>query len=178
MAEDDAAADPGRALVSLPLRLRAATAILVLLALSLAPAGAIAAAAVKSRASFMQVENDVMCVACHEALAVAQSPEAFSERAYIRQLIAQGLTKRQIEKNLVANYGPAVLARPPASGFNLLIYILPPAVLLLGIGTLVYTLPKWRRSSRLAASAPMATAAGPLDPEDARRLREDLARHA
>ncbi len=51
-----------------------------------------------------------MCVACHESLAVAQSPEAFSERAYIRRLIAQGLTEKQIENQLVAQYGPSVLA--------------------------------------------------------------------
>ena len=60
-----------------------------------------------------------MCVACHEPLAVSQSPEAFSERSFIRVLIAQGLTKAQIEKQMVANYGAAVLAKPPASGFNL-----------------------------------------------------------
>jgi cytochrome c-type biogenesis protein CcmH len=147
----------------------------LLLVTSLTPA---AAAAAQSRASFLQVQNDVMCVACHEPLAVAQSPEAFSERAYIRQLIAQGLTKPQIEKNLVANYGPAVLAKPPAHGFNLVIYILPPAILIIGIAFLVYTLPKWRRRTRLAAGAPMASASSPLDPEDERRLREDLARQA
>ena len=157
-------------------RPRAALALLALLAIAAAPGAGMAAAAAQTRTSFIQVENDVMCVACHEALAVAQSPEAFSERAYIRQLIAQGLTKRQVERNLVANYGPAVLAKPPANGFNLLIYVLPPAVLLIGIGTLAYTLPKWRRSARLAAAAPMATAGGPLNPEDARRLQEDLAR--
>jgi cytochrome c-type biogenesis protein CcmH len=135
-------------------------------------------AVAKSRVSFIQVQNDVMCVACHEPLAVAQSPEAFSERAYIRQLISQGLTKTQIEKNLVANYGPAVLAKPPAHGFNLVIYILPPAILIVGVAVLVYTLPKWRRRSRLAAAGPMASASRPLDPEDERRLREDLARQA
>jgi cytochrome c-type biogenesis protein CcmH/NrfF len=135
-------------------------------------------AAAKSRASFLQVQSDVMCVACHEPLAVAQSPEAFSERAYIRQLIFQGLTKSQIEKNLVANYGPAVLAKPPANGFNLVIYILPPAILIVGAAVLVYTLPKWRRRSRLAAAEPMAGGSKALDPEDERRLREDLARQA
>ncbi|HEX8975140.1 MAG TPA: cytochrome c-type biogenesis protein CcmH [Solirubrobacteraceae bacterium] len=137
-----------------------------------------AGAAARSHADFIQVQNDVMCVACHEPLAVAQSPEAFSERAYIRQLIAQGLTRTQIEKNLVANYGPAVLAKPPAEGFNLVIYILPPAVLAIGIAFLLYTLPKWRRSTRVTAGAPLPGAAGPLDPEDDRRLREDLARRA
>ena len=37
------------------------------------------------------MEQQFMCVACHEALNVAQSQESFSERAYLRQLIAQGL---------------------------------------------------------------------------------------
>jgi cytochrome c-type biogenesis protein CcmH len=127
--------------------------------------------------SFVQIENDVMCVACHESLAVAQSPEAFSERQYIRQLIAQGLTRSQIEKELVAQYGTAVLAKPPASGFNLLIYILPPAVLVIGLGTLAYTLPKWRRRSRVAATEPISRAP-PIDPADARRLDEELARRS
>ena len=68
------------------------------------------------RASLTDIENDVMCTSCREPLAVAQSPQADSERAYIRGLIAQGLTKRQIEQNLVAQYGEAVLGKPPASG--------------------------------------------------------------
>jgi cytochrome c-type biogenesis protein CcmH len=139
-------------------------------------APATASAAVAPRASLTQIENDVMCVACHEPLSVAQSPEAFSERAYIRQLIAEGLTQQQIEKQLVAQYGPSVLAKPPAHGFNLLIYVLPPLLLAIGIVTLLVTLPKWRRRSQLAASAPPPEGP-PLDPEDARRLDEDLARH-
>jgi cytochrome c-type biogenesis protein CcmH len=145
----------------------------VLTAVLFAPATGYAAT---PRASLTQIENDVMCVACHEPLSVAQSPEAFSERAYIRQLIAQGLTEKQIENQLVAQYGPSVLAKPPANGFNLLIYVLPPLLLLIGIATLVVTLPKWRRRSRAAASAPLP--AGPeIDPGDARRLDDDLARH-
>ena len=45
---------------------------------------------------------------------------------YIRGLISQGLTKKQIERQLVAQYGPAVLGKPPAHGFNLTVYVLPP----------------------------------------------------
>lgn len=162
----------------IPGRRQAVLLALTIVAVVFPPAAATAAQAAKSRASFLQVQNDVMCVACHEPLAVAQSPEAFSERDYIRQLIFQGLTKSQIEKNLVANYGPAVLAKPPASGFNLAIYILPPAVLIIGLGTLAYTLPKWRRSSRQATGEAASAPAEPLDADDARRLAEDLARQA
>jgi cytochrome c-type biogenesis protein CcmH len=148
--------------------------VLLIGAAALAPAASQAATA--SRASLTQIENDVMCVACHEPLSVAQSPEAFSERAYIRQLIAQGLTQKQIESQLVSQYGPSVLAKPPAHGFNLLIYVLPPLLLLIGIVMLLVTLPKWRQRSRAAASTPLPQ--GPeIDPEDARRLEEDLAHH-
>jgi cytochrome c-type biogenesis protein CcmH len=130
-----------------------------------------------SRASLTEIENDVMCVACHESLAVAQSPEAYSERQYIRDLIAQGQTKKQIEDQLVAQYGPAVLGKPPADGFNLLVYVIPPLVVALGIALLLFTIPKWRRRARTAAASQPQPAPA-LDPEDARRLDDDLARQA
>jgi cytochrome c-type biogenesis protein CcmH len=147
--------------------------LLAVLAAAVAPN--LAAAAAPARASLTQIENDVMCVACHESLAVAQSPESFSERAFIRDLISQGLDKSQIENQLVAQYGPAVLGKPPASGFSLLVWVVPPVLLALGIATLVVTIPKWRRRSRQAAESPLPVGP-PLEPEDARRLDEDLAR--
>ena len=129
------------------------------------------------RASFTDIENDVMCVACREPLAVAQSPQAYAERDYIRSLIAQGQTKAQIEKALVAQYGPAVLARPPAHGFNLTIYVLPPAILLIGFATLVFVLPRWRRRTRAAAARAAPASEPALQPADAKRLQEELARY-
>jgi cytochrome c-type biogenesis protein CcmH len=136
-----------------------------------APPGALGAT-VTTSASLTDIENDVMCVACHESLAISQSPQANAERNFIRGLIAQGETKAQIERRLVAEYGPAVLARPPAHGFNLTVYILPPALVIAGLATLAVALPRWRRRTR----APLA--AGPvLSAADARRLDEDLARH-
>ncbi len=151
-----------------------AAALVVALTLATALGPALAAAATP-RVSYTEIENDVMCVACHESLALAQSPEAFSERDYIRKLIRQGLSKKQIENQLVAAYTPAVLAKPPAQGFNLLIYVVPPVLLAIGIATLVVTIPKWRRRARLAAAARLPIGP-PLDPADARRLDEDLAR--
>ena len=142
-----------------------------MLALALAPAGAFAAA----RASLTDIENDVMCTVCHEPLAVAQSPQAYSERAFIRSLIAQGQTKAQIERALVAQYGPAVLGRPPAHGFNLTVYILPPAILALGIATLAVILPRWRRRGR--GSEDPTPAPKRLDASEERRLEEELSRY-
>lgn len=139
--------------------------------LALAPGSA--AAAARPRTSLMTVQNDLMCTACHEPLANSQSPQANSERALIRHLIALGDTKAQIERVMVAQYGPSVLARPPAQGFNLSVYILPPAAVLVGLAVIGFAVVRWRRSARLRAAA--EPAAAPLGAADARRLEEELA---
>lgn len=141
----------------------------------LAPAAP--AAATTPRASLTDIENDVMCVSCREPLAVAQSPQAHAERSYIRTLIAHGQTKAQIEQALVAQYGPAVLGKPPAHGFNLTVYILPPAILLVGIGTLVLLLPRWRRRSKASAAARGPIPEPSIASADARRLDDELRRY-
>ena len=147
---------------------------LMLASVALLSVPASATAAAPPRASLTDIENDVMCVSCREPLALAQSPQAESERAFIRQLIAQGLTKRQIEQALVAQYGPAVLGKPPAHGFDLAVYIVPPALVLLGVITLALVLPRWRRRTRTEATPP--TPAPTLGAQDAQRLDADLAR--
>jgi cytochrome c-type biogenesis protein CcmH len=125
------------------------------------------------RASLTDIENEVMCTLCHQSLAVAQSPQADAERNYIRGLIAQGKTKQQILRDMVAQYGPGVLGRPPASGFNLTVYVLPPAVLAVGIAILAFTLPRWRRRTRVAA-ARSPDKSHTLDPAEAARLEHEL----
>jgi cytochrome c-type biogenesis protein CcmH len=161
-------------------RRRHVTAAALALALALATAITPASAgALVPRASLTDIEQDVMCPSCHEPLALAQSPQADAERAYISAKIAQGETKQQIERDLVAQYGPSVLGKPPAHGFNLTVYILPPALLVAGAVLLIFVLPRWRRRTREAAAARTGSAlpAGPaLDAADARRLQEDLAR--
>jgi cytochrome c-type biogenesis protein CcmH len=149
------------------------------LALCLSLAGGLgpqpAAAAVRARTSLLTVEDALICVVCHEPLALAQSPEAQQERAIVEQLISRGETKAQIVRTMVADYGVAVLAKPPATGVNVLVYVLPPAVVAAGLLFLLLTLPRWRRRARVAAETPMFNAPS-LSPADAARLQEDLAR--
>jgi cytochrome c-type biogenesis protein CcmH len=140
------------------------------------PAAAASQQRVVQRASYTDIINDVMCVSCHEPLALAQSPQAIYERNYVKHLVTLGYTKPQIERALVGQYGQAVLGKPPAHGFNLTVYILPPAVVLAGILMLAFTLPKWRRRARAAAHAPIVPAGPALSTADSQRLDEDLAR--
>jgi cytochrome c-type biogenesis protein CcmH len=159
------------------MRVRNGVIVTALAAALLLPAAS-TAGAVQARASLTDIENDVMCVVCNTPLAVSQSPQADAERRFITNLIAKGYTKAQVERALVAQYGSAVLALPPAHGFNLTVYILPAAAVLIGAAGLAFALPRWRRRTRaLRADAEGPAAKTGLDPTDARRVEEDLARH-
>ena len=153
---------------------RASIALALAIVIATAATAATAVAAPQPRASLTDIEQDVMCVSCHEPLALAQSPQADSERAFISALIAKGETKAQIENQLETQYGPSVLGKPPAHGFNLTVYVLPPAIVLLGLATLAIALPRWRRRARASKASPVPGAPPPSE-ADARRLEEDLA---
>jgi cytochrome c-type biogenesis protein CcmH/NrfF len=140
-----------------------------------APLAAGAAAKPKVVTSLTAVEGSYMCVSCHEPLAVAESPQSDYERTFIQHLVILGDNPTEIKKIMVAQYGSAVLALPPAHGFNLLIYVLPPALVLLAIALLLYTLPRWRARSRAAATVPY-TDGQALTDDDSTRLNKDLAR--
>lgn len=156
---------------------RTAAALVTALVLASAAVPGLAVAAPKQRASFLDVQSALMCLVCHEALPVARSPEAYSENAYVRQLIREGKTKREILHQMVVQYGPAVLAKPPAHGFNVLVYVVPGAAVVAGLAVLGITLPRWRRRSRATAAEPVPNVPK-LSDEESQRLDADLARNA
>jgi cytochrome c-type biogenesis protein CcmH/NrfF len=127
------------------------------------------AGAAEPKASLPDIEDEVMCVECRTALNVSTAPVANQERAFIREKIAEGMTKAQIKRALVDAYGPDVLAEPEPKGFDLSAWIVPGLLVAgaaLGVGLVAR---RWRRS-------PAPQEAGPeLDPDDARRLDAELA---
>jgi cytochrome c-type biogenesis protein CcmH len=152
-----------------------ARALIVLALLALLPTAATAA---QPRASFNDVEDEVMCDTCNVPLNVAVSDRADQERATIRRLMARGLTKDQIKAELKRTYGPAILATPQDSGFSLAVWWVPVAVGVALIALLAALLPRWRRRARgTGARAGAHGPAPPLSAADARRLDEDLARY-
>jgi cytochrome c-type biogenesis protein CcmH len=145
-------------------------AVLAAVAALAAPLAAPAAA----RTSFNDVEDEVMCVVCGTPLNLSDSPQADRERAYIRKLIAQGESKRQIKDALVAQYGPSVLALPKDQGFDVAVYAVPIAVVGAALVLLLLLLPRWRR--RAPEPVPAAGASS-ITPADRRRLDDELARY-
>jgi len=155
--------------------MRRPAGLILVLAVALLLAGSSAALAAQPKVSLTGIEMQYMCTSCHEPLPLAQSPQAQAEKQFLAGLVDRGLTGPQIRAQMVASYGVAVLGKPPAHGFNLAVYILPPVLLVLGLAGLLYTLPKWRaRAKRAAATHPEATP--PLDRADSERLDKDLAR--
>jgi len=153
---------------------RALTAVLLLAALLLAPA----AAAQEPQASLPDIEDEVMCTVCGTTLQLSNSPQATRERAFINELIAQGLTKDQIKDELVAEYGADVLAVPDKSGAELTAWLLPLVAFLLAAVGIGLAARRWRgERDAEATTAPESRAAFAVDPEDDERLRDDLRRY-
>src|ERR1700731_1559348 len=117
--------------------LAVALAVTALVAMPLAQAGA----AGSPRTSLPVIERQVMCVTCKIPLNVAQSPQADRERAFIQGLIDEGQGEAQIKRELVGQYGPTVLGLPSTHGFDLAAYLVPLAVVLAALATLLLLLP-------------------------------------
>lgn len=91
------------------------------------------------------IEAQVRCPSCDD-LSVAQSSasSALAVRHEIATEVAGGATAQQIENALVAQYGPAILLTPPASGLSALVWYLPAVAG--GIALCVLAAFFWRRS--------------------------------
>jgi cytochrome c-type biogenesis protein CcmH len=148
---------------------------LIALVAVLALAAASPAMGAQPRASFNDIEDEVMCDVCGIPLNIAESPRAEQQRQELKQLIAQGLTKKQIKDRLVAQYGPSILATPQDHGFSLAAYIVPIAAVLAALVALAIAIPRWRRRRPPAGRDDDDGGPG-LSAADARRLDEDLAR--
>jgi cytochrome c-type biogenesis protein CcmH/NrfF len=153
------------------------------------------AAAATPKTTLPAVESQVMCTVCGTPLNLAQGPEADRERAFIQQRIDAGETADQVKRDMVAQYGPAVLALPKAHGFNVAVYVVPPVALAAVAIALAVAVPRWRRRGQRPPSeaAGRAGDAGPAGPAtdrpeapeaaspqpgtaESRRLDEELAR--
>ena len=125
-----------------------------------------------------ELEGQLMCPICAgETLAQSDAPAAQRIKAYIQQRIAAGDTRSEIKRKLVEQWGKRILAAPPRHGFDLLAWALPLVGLLGGAGVLGLLAWRWTRV-REPEPAPQRWSLNghPLDPDEERRLDEELAR--
>ncbi len=105
----------------------------ITLSLLLTVSGASAQSATPSPDEVNRVARQLYCPVCENVpLDVCPTQACADWRADINDKLAQGWTDEQIKNYFAQQYGDRVLARPPARGLNLVVYIVPPLALLLG----------------------------------------------
>jgi cytochrome c-type biogenesis protein CcmH len=142
------------------------------LALSVLAAALLATPAV-ARPSPSDLEGQLVCPVCGTTLDQSDAPVAQRMKQIIRERLAAGESEAQIKAELVDQFGPGVLAEPPKSGFDLLAWVVPLAVLLggaLGVGLIAWG---W---SRRRADGDGSGSDAKLDPELERRVDAELQR--
>ena len=146
---------------------------LAFLAVLLALLMAAPAAASEQHPTLAELEGEVMCPTCHTTLDQSDAPAARRIEAFIRQRIAAGDTKSQIEAKLVTQFGPAILAAPPHKGLGLLAWWLP--IVGLGAAALIVAGAAWRWTRARAPGDEFEAEPSVIDPELERRIDEELA---
>ncbi len=153
---------------------RLAPVVLVLLAL--------AAWLVPTRLAFAQkptpsdddvnrIAHQLYCPVCENTpLDVCPTEACRQWRDLIRQQLSQGWTEDQIKQYFVQQYGARVLAEPPTTGLNWLVYVLPPLVIIAGAVLLVRAMRTWTKATPPPAQPEKSA---PRD-EYVARLEEEL----
>jgi cytochrome c-type biogenesis protein CcmH len=137
--------------------------------LLLAPAAAAACPTVAD------LEGELICPTCKTTLDQSDAPAAQRIKALLRRRVAACVPEQRIKDELVAQFGPSVLAAPPREGFNWLAWLLPPVGL--AAAAIVISVLVWRWSrSRPSEALAESNGSAPLDPELERRLDHELAR--
>jgi cytochrome c-type biogenesis protein CcmH len=95
------------------------------------------------------IAKQLYCPVCENIpLDVCPTVACEQWRATIREKLSEGWNESQIKDYFVAQYGDRVLATPPATGLNVLVYILPPVAFLIGAAVLFRAVRSWRSASQ------------------------------
>lgn len=91
----------------------------------------------------LEIAEQLRCAVCqNQSVAESQAELAQDMRAIIREQLQAGADEDQIVDYFVARYGDYVLMQPPARGAGLVLWLIPPVLLLAGC---VATWLWWRR---------------------------------
>jgi cytochrome c-type biogenesis protein CcmH len=124
-----------------------------------------------------RIAHQLYCPVCENTpLDVCPTEACRQWRDLIRQQLSEGWSEARIRQYFVEQYGARVLAEPPRTGLNWLVYILPPLIILAGAFVLFRALRSWTRTEGAAGSAePKADDDNEKD-EYVTRLEEELKR--
>ena len=100
------------------------------------------------------VAHQLYCPVCENTpLDVCPTEACRDWRELIRTMLAEGKTEDEILQHFVDQYGDKVLAQPPLTGLNWVIYLAPPFIILLGAIILFRSLKEWTKPKAASAVA-------------------------
>ena len=148
-------------------------AALALLAAAARPAIAQSAKPVSEEVVY-DIAAHLRCVVCQN-LSVADSPSEMASqmRAIIRERLATGESPADVQRYFVDRYGEWILLSPPRRGFNLLVWLVPLAAVILGLAAAAGLVWRWTHRPRRVR----APAAG-VDAAMSERIRRELDRES
>jgi len=121
-----------------------------------------------------EIAGELYCPVCENIpLDVCPTTACAQWRELIGEKIAEGWTKQQIKDYFAEQYGWNVLAVPPRTGLNWLIYILPPAVFIAG-GVMVFSLIRRGKKKQTATPIEKKTSAHDTSVNVMQKIEEDL----
>ncbi len=115
-----------------------------------------------------EIASQLRCPVC-QGVSIDASPTDLARemKGLVRDQLAAGRTPQQVKDYFVSKYGEWILLQPKAKGFNLTVYLLPFAVLLIGAGVIVVAVRRWTRGAgeevepgAEEADRPVGTASG------------------
>jgi cytochrome c-type biogenesis protein CcmH len=121
-----------------------------------------------------EIASAIRCPVC-QGLSIADSPSEMAQnmKAQVRNLLARGYTRPQIESYFERSYGQFVLLKPRFKGINSLVWTLPIFALLAGIAIVIFKIKDLASDAPAAASTkhqPPTTT--PVDDPYLARVRE------
>ncbi len=152
--------------------------VFVLLLITLIPMGASAQGSDPTDDDVNAIAKQLYCPVCENIPLDACGTTACEQwRGIIRDKLAEGWTEDQIKNYFVDQYGDRVLAEPPRSGFNWLVYIVP-LVMFVGGGFMLYRgFRAWREADTESSPKGVSrkkTENDNLSEEDIQRIEEEL----
>ena len=121
------------------------------------------------------IAKDLFCPVCENTPLDVCPTEACKEwREEIRSMLADGKSEDEIKQHFVDYYGARVLSEPPRTGFNWLIYVVPPIVIVAGIFVLFRAFRAWSQPSETGADTSEDEDAPEIDDDYVARMEEEL----
>jgi len=121
------------------------------------------------------IAKDLFCPVCENTpLDVCPTDACKEWREEIRGMLAEGKSEEEIKQHFVDYYGARVLSEPPRTGFNWLVYVVPPIVIVAGVFVLFRALRAWSHASKTEAGMDDENDEFASDDEYIARMEEEL----